>query len=628
MDASTSFSSSHYFPQRRRVVQACLACSRRKTRCDGAKPKCSWCSTQNLDCVYRDSQQPRIEPNTRILLEPSSPQAEMNLDSLSRPSREDDDLGAHISLSHTANANHVYAWPVVRQLLGESVSAEIPPDATDVFFGPPTTVHTTREVPQSWRLFDGEETLAVSELAVKYRDLIQIYFSEVNIFFPLLSPNQIQEDFEGTVEQELGPNRGRLDIPLARYALILLVLCLSAFVSSGKSRICLGSTEARVLRDTSHNQDYHIWESHMEEKLWGKAMILLGLATTDCTIQAGQCTMLASLYTGAKGRVSESFHWAHATAVICETLARRVMINQSSIDDFSDEFRRLYWVAFIYEGNFVSEVSITLPSGIARYEDVVPYPMVDTSNAAQEESSPGIPSSDSQLNELVAFQISTNAAIRRFLNRVNNFVYDSKEQYRVTRADYATWLLRVTADLWSHHSAVYHNLPDFLLTSTRDQGESMSDANPSTPGFIRASNLGNDPWNVLRLKGRYYAGQYIIHRPFIEYVLLDLVNIDTHPSKVAILEKCRMCLEGCRGFINVFDVDVANSVTCLFASGMVTFTMVMILRVCTRCKIFAGILPDNVDEVIYLGKRNLRRFSINIREFEWHLNILEKLEGT
>ncbi|TQN70501.1 hypothetical protein CSHISOI_04940 [Colletotrichum shisoi] len=121
--------------------------------------------------------------------------------------------------------------------------------------------------------------------------------------------------------------------------------------------------------------------------------------------------------------------------------------------------------------------------------------------------------------ELVAFQISTNAAIRRFLNRVNSVVYDSRDQFRMTRASYADWLLRTTADLWSYHGALYRNLPDFLLTSQPrrrapdppdHEGVSNSPtamaAATTTPGIIRVEELGDNPWNVLRLKGRYSPG--------------------------------------------------------------------------------------------------------------------------
>ncbi|RBQ97113.1 hypothetical protein VDGD_10496 [Verticillium dahliae] len=223
---------------------------------------------------------------------------------------------------------------------------------------------------------------------------------------------------------------------------------------------------------------------------------------------------------------------------------------------------------------------------------------------------------------LVAFQISTNAAIRRFLNSVNSVVYNRKDQCRTTRANYANWLLRITEDLWSFHGAIYRTLPGFLLTS-RPRKPTGS---PATPGFPSVEELGNNPRNVLRLEGRYDAGQYIIHRPFIEYVLLNVGYFATHPCREAVLERCRLCLLGCQVFIHVFDVDPTNSVTGPSVAGMVTFAMVIILRVATMCPVFCDILPAEIERAIVVGGRNLRRFSGSVREFEWHLGVLEKLE--
>ncbi|KAF5593393.1 3-oxoacyl-reductase [Fusarium subglutinans] len=57
------------FPNRRRVIQACVNCRMRKTRCDAAQPRCGLCTSQNVDCVYRDAKQPKIDYNTQVLLE-------------------------------------------------------------------------------------------------------------------------------------------------------------------------------------------------------------------------------------------------------------------------------------------------------------------------------------------------------------------------------------------------------------------------------------------------------------------------------------------------------------------------------------------------------------------------------
>jgi hypothetical protein len=266
---------------------------------------------------------------------------------------------------------------------------------------------------------------------------------------------------------------------------------------------------------------------------------------------------------GASGEVAESFFWTHSTAVKVETIARSYSKKTETVPQ---SFRQLYWIIFIYEGDFVSEISVTLPSGITRYEDVIPYP---DSHTRLPNLAPGHASASPLIHqsqeELFAFQISTNAAIRGFLNRVNSVVYDNKEQYRTARPTYASWLLRISNDLWSHHEALYQNLPDLLLTS---QPELLPRVHDSLTLNDEVSSW-NKPWNVIRLRGRFYAGQYIIHRPFIEFALLNIATFDSHPCRDDILKKGRMCLDGCRGFIELFGGQPANSLTGLFASGMV-----------------------------------------------------------
>ncbi|KAI0593205.1 hypothetical protein F4775DRAFT_586993 [Biscogniauxia sp. FL1348] len=718
--SSSSFSPSHYFPQRRRVLQACMNCSKRKTRCDGAKPKCSLCMTQNVECVYRDAPQPRIEQNTRILLEriqlledrlmsspiftttsnnpavgsgsgggggvaavtptPSHTSSQPDISHHPSPGLrpQQDRLMSRpdvpIPLSHTANANHVYRWPIVQQLLssqdggrgGGEGGGRDPTDPIGIFFEPSSSRVATLTPTESWRLFRGYHLPCPAKTVAEYHHLVDVYFAEITMFFPLLAPSEVLETLEVVATSELGGGEHRDDyIPPARYALLLLVLCLSAFVAQGKSLIHAsgGGGGGANDRGVPNNED-----AGLDQHLWTKAKLLLGYISSELSLEAAQCAMLASIYMGAQGRVAKSFHWAQAAAVKCEALVRMPGTNRIVHGEFSDAFRRLYWVAFIYEGDFGSEIEITGPSGIAKYEDLVPYPVFEPSSSTSTHAPPdsntannnsntnnkggggsggggGVPSPDDvvsspmpihSVEELIAFQISTNAAIRRFLNRVNSLIYDSKEQYRMTRSDYATWLMRVTDDLWSHHTAIYRNVPDFLLTSRppphhhhNDHGHHDREAeqHQQQPSFLRAHALGNNPWNVIRLKGRYYAGQYIIHRPFVEYVLLNLQRFESHPCRAAVLDKCSLCLEGCRGFVKVFDTELVNSITCLFGTGMVTFAMVIILRVCTLVPVFAPILPQDIEEAIFLGKRNLQRFSASIREFQWHLRVLEQLDA-
>ncbi|KAL5586958.1 hypothetical protein FOVSG1_012094 [Fusarium oxysporum f. sp. vasinfectum] len=650
------------FPHRRRVIQACVNCRMRKTRCDAAQPRCGLCASQNVDCVYRDAKQPKIDYNTQVLLErmqlledrillsTSSSQAQRAPPEASPMSHHDpqpDNLHdsttegrepvfeVQIPLSHTANANHVFSWSLVQTLLSENSTdqQDLPSyaDATEVFFQEQqNSKHpsTTSQPLSSWKLYDSPYFSSSRDDSIaRLHDLIHLYFTKVNIFFPLLSKSNILNIFEMVTAREVYGNDETPMVDMPQYGLLLVVLCLALLSSSGQSDICIEKNR-RYSQPFSNSSN--IPEDQLRSELWCKARLILGYVSTDMSLEAAQANMLASIYMGASGAVAEAFHWAHATAVKCESMARLQAKNES----ISDGFRRLYWISFIYECDFISEISIVSPSGIARYEDKIPYPAFTAENHP---ISPSVPESSEahsirSQEELVAFQITTNSAIRRFLNTVNSVVYDDKEQFRTRRSNYASWLLRISEDLWSHHSAIYRNLPEFLL-SNPSQDVPMTGADTSSPASLQSPTariqgipVGNNSWNILRLKGRYYAGQYIIHRPFIEFIVLNIDNFESHPCKDAVLKRSKSCLDGCTGFIKVFDVQTVNSLTCLFPTGMVTFTMTIILMVATIFPIFKDLLPDDVEDVILGGKMNLARFSQSVAEFSWHIEILERLD--
>jgi hypothetical protein len=238
-----------------------------------------------------------------------------------------------------------------------------------------------------------------------------------------------------------------------------------------------------------------------------------------------------------------------------------------------------------------------------------------------------------QHQDLAAFQISANSAIRRYLNRINAVLYNPKESWRKrNHTAYATWLVKVSSELEAHHEAIHRNLPPFLLsTDTTDFAESSAYQSSqflqiNQTQQLNDKNLTSHPWNVVRLKGRYYAGQYVIHRPFVEYVLLNPGQFSNNPLKNDMLEKCKTCIGGCCGFVKVFTNKQANCTTNLFATGMATFTMIIILMIATKCPSFQSILPHDIEEVIAAGQQNLRRFSHSIKEFEWHIAELDRLD--
>lgn len=336
---ASSFSAAHYFPQRRRVLQACVNCRTRKTRCDAAKPKCSLCLTQNVECIYSDSQQPRIEQNTRILLEriqlledrllsspvftsqapsslagePSRPTAgglsrsiaSRGQDEAANSSTIELDLDVQIPISHTANANHIYEWPIVQQLLSEATGDPMPTrhdgavdisfDATDIFFEPSSNSQDTSMPVDSWRLFQDRSLPVPVESAATYRDLIYAYFEEVNIFFPLLSLHNILEILETVAGAEYDRTEPHISVSPAQYCLLILVLCLASLVSTGQTFIRLPEAESPAYnsRRFSESRDEPNGSPFLDELLWKKAKLLLGTISSDPTLESAQCTMLA-----------------------------------------------------------------------------------------------------------------------------------------------------------------------------------------------------------------------------------------------------------------------------------------------------------------------------------------------
>lgn len=273
------------FPNRRRAAQACVACRMRKTRCDAVQPRCGFCALHNIDCVYRDAQQPRIDYNTQVLLEriqqledrltghpPGQQPAATAVHQ--PPSRHDEpvaELDVQIALSHTANANHVFSWPFVQQLIGEVAASEQRPkgDATDIFFEAQASATPIRAA-SSWSLFDD---MNHPDMTADWRSLIDLYFSEVNVFFPLLSKSRLIAILESADINNQGL--------AADHLLLLLVLCLAVFVKDGGNIVRLGGSTSRER------------VGELENCLWSKAKLLLGFISADITLQSAQCAMIA-----------------------------------------------------------------------------------------------------------------------------------------------------------------------------------------------------------------------------------------------------------------------------------------------------------------------------------------------
>lgn len=323
------------FPNRRRVVQACVNCRMRKTRCDAVQPRCGLCSAQDVDCVYRDARQPKIDYNTQVLLErmqlledrilssssspsssisqrypavvegPSINRSELTEQVQQRPDNipnsniiiQEPVFEVQIPLSHTANANHVFSWSLVQELLAETTKdqqkSQTYTDATEVFFQPRLSnsrPSTTSHPPLSWRLFGDDHLFQKSshDTVPQLRDLIHLYFAEINIFFPLLLKSDILEILETVAAREVYGQEQIRVVEMPQYGLLLVVLCLALLSSSGRSNIRIDENRRPSISEESTNS-----QERLKYHLWDKARLVLGYVSTDMSLEAAQCSMLA-----------------------------------------------------------------------------------------------------------------------------------------------------------------------------------------------------------------------------------------------------------------------------------------------------------------------------------------------
>ncbi|KAG4428404.1 hypothetical protein IFR05_016116 [Cadophora sp. M221] len=677
---------------RRRVAQACGTCRSRKVRCDAGIPKCALCDSLNIDCVYLDPEAQRIDPNTRLLLDRiqkledrifASPTQPISIPSGDQPStipvvhspRQNESIGTPESRTvaaldagnalqeesltlptiHNANTTNLYQWMVVQNLLSEvgmTYSADSRrsdlPEATDIFL-----LSDLGEVPgdevRSWHLFRDATSGGTNHLDGPndtegsfgsqldyFNDLVREFFINVHVFYPILSQSEAHDMLQIVAESEYYKSYNARQLTGTKYCLLLMVLCLGS-VAMERANLIYSNGLRRSTTSPGVDSSFRRLSHGSESEFWSKAKLLLGAVAFDDGIEAAQCFALSSIYLGSKGRALDSHQQIHLAARKVGILAKRTVLRSEGTPVFSDSFCRLFWVIYLYESDFAMELSITPPSGITRYEDMVQYPASEqtgedySSPMSMDTSSPSGYSDRSTRprystdSNLVAFQISTNSAIRRFLNRITAVIYNPHEAWRKQyQTTYVNWLLKITNELQNHHEAIHSNLPPFLLSTdarTFWHGE---------PGRATSAadnrEFTNHLWNVSRLRGRYCAGQYLICRPSFEFVLLNPDVVSTHPRGQEILDKCRSCINSCVNFVRIFSVEPANSMTSLFATGMATFAMVIILMISTTSPQFQQIVPSDIEEIISIGQQNLKRFGLSVREFEWHLQELEKLD--
>ncbi|KAL7923544.1 hypothetical protein ACQKWADRAFT_289933 [Trichoderma austrokoningii] len=207
--------------KRRRVSLACDACRTARERCDGGRPQCGRCLSQNRPCSYTPTSKKRgiqsgylraIELSLAWLLE-KSPDNEETLHQLL--AKDDGKDGADILMSKGKTANKLHKrWSkcrVHKQLASLLCQGGVPKveasntedsetdddtvvENTDLTADPSASPHITDSgaFDQAFSLKELKSiTQRATKLPLNYRHLLNIYFSYTHCWFPILDREEI-----------------------------------------------------------------------------------------------------------------------------------------------------------------------------------------------------------------------------------------------------------------------------------------------------------------------------------------------------------------------------------------------------------------------------------------------------
>ncbi|ODA76384.1 hypothetical protein RJ55_08230 [Drechmeria coniospora] len=480
---------------RRRVIIACEVCRARKSRCDGAKPKCRLCAELGADCVYREPGV-KLDAGDKLILDQLSRIESLLHMSMASgvnnglsavrhspsgsggtPLGGDNPLANLVAVpggglgtwpagpaatnistmpkSHTNATLHLLQWPLIRDL----VSRPYDPQVLLQLEMAREPLHSLTKTP----CVDLSNTQAY----------IKAYFERANVWYACVNPYAWRSQYRTALSNGFreGPES----------CIVLLVLALGQ-----------ASLRGSISRIVPHQDPPGL-------QYFTAAWSLLPGMMTANSVLAAQCHLLAAAYLFYLVRPLEAWNLLSTTG----TKLQLLLMAPNRISPRERELvERIYWNALLFESDLLAELDLP-HSAVVQFEEEVGLP---GGFEGEERDRVG-------RDELWYFL--ADIALRRLLNRVSQLIY-SKDCIASS-----TSLEPVVAELDYQLTQWYESLPLSLQFP-----------------FTRAV-LQDPVQTVLRL--RFYACRTVIYRPYVLAVLENEQAV-LDPS---VRECCHKCLEAC-----------------------------------------------------------------------------------
>ena len=542
---------------RRRATIACEICRSRKSRCDGARPKCKLCTELNADCVYREpgikldagdklilEQLARIEGLLASNLSPTVASAMAGpispATSNTASTGPEDMLAKRVSItsgnvansqplplngfgtwsanistmpkSHTTPALHLLQWPVIKDLISRQCDPQVLMQLE--MNRPPIDLGS-------------HYSLDLSNVA----PYVHAFFERVNNWYAIINPYTWHSNYRAAISQ--GFRSG------AESCICLLVLALGQAAYSGQSisRIPQG----QLVPGMSY---------------FAAAWSLLPNLITRNDVLSAQCHILAAAYLMYLVRPLEAWNLLYNTSMKLQLLL-------SSPDNIPTHYKelseRVYWNALMIESDLLAELDLP-HSGVVQFEESMRLPRSFPYTTSPSDTSPQDPPGQDDLWYFLA-----EIALRRLLNRVSHLIYS--HTHRRSNTFSIASLEPVAAELDYQLTQWYENLP-------------------APVRFPRERLPARDQiQTVLRL--RYFACRTIIFRPYIQAVLADPLAA----QEPGVQEACRKCLEACIRQVEYITAHHEGHLPYLWQGALSIMSQTLLLMAATLNHTLAALLP-------------------------------------
>ncbi|KAM0468842.1 hypothetical protein ACHAP7_010526 [Fusarium lateritium] len=347
---------------RKRAVQACRTCRKRRVKCDNERPSCAVCVKLGVQCIYQEGDKSSFDAASLAILHRLE-----NLESLFRAAHPDvsgqGEAAPQLSLSITprsydhvnldepgssevyhVNAEAVLEWPVLQSFTQ----------------GQPLKLASILKAHRSSQHADAPRLLVVSDLdSGSAGPLLQRFVDNFHIYNPVFEIAQVQEYIKTTLYNGLGWDvKSCISVS---YAPHLLVFALGTIVSQDDQ----ASTTSMTFRESRQFQD--------AESFFLAAQRRMGQLLCNSDLAGAQVFFLAGVYLMSTMRPFEAWRMFVQALACCQIL------DSPTLDDPDDKESQLhqsiYWTSFKSELELRLELSITESSAWnLRYPQFFPAP--------------------------------------------------------------------------------------------------------------------------------------------------------------------------------------------------------------------------------------------------------------